>query len=94
MCGLSYQYTHTVVLHNLKQTTEYKLISDVSACFILLIAHRILMKCFANLSQTAQWLSSAPSLTEECARLILEPDQLKALLNFHQQQSGNANKCE
>lgn len=42
MCGLSYQYTHTVVLHDLKQTTEYKLISDVSACFILLIVHRIL----------------------------------------------------
>lgn len=38
MCGLSYQYTHTVVLHDLKQTTEYKL----SACFILLIVHRIL----------------------------------------------------
>ncbi|XP_039892028.1 uncharacterized protein LOC120736115 isoform X2 [Simochromis diagramma] len=46
-----------------------------------------------DIRQTAQWLSSAPSVTEECARLILEPDQLKALLNFHQQQSGNGSKC-
>uniref|UniRef100_A0A3B5ABB2 C2H2-type domain-containing protein n=1 Tax=Stegastes partitus TaxID=144197 RepID=A0A3B5ABB2_9TELE len=31
---------------------------------------------------------------EECGQLVLEPDQLKALLHFHQQQSGNTNTCK
>ncbi|XP_041637249.1 uncharacterized protein LOC121505760 [Cheilinus undulatus] len=41
-----------------------------------------------DIKQTAEWLSSVPSVMEECGRLVLDSDQLKALLNFHQQQSG------
>ncbi|XP_044041421.1 uncharacterized protein LOC122870995 isoform X4 [Siniperca chuatsi] len=46
-----------------------------------------------DIKQTAEWLSSTPSVMEECGQLVLEPDQLKALLHFHQQQSGSTNKC-
>ncbi|XP_018542924.2 uncharacterized protein LOC108890532 isoform X1 [Lates calcarifer] len=43
-----------------------------------------------DIKQTAEWLSSAPSVMEECGQLVLEPDQLKALMSF--QQSGNTKK--
>ncbi|XP_035813131.2 uncharacterized protein LOC111581860 isoform X1 [Amphiprion ocellaris] len=46
-----------------------------------------------DIKQTAEWLSTSPSIMEECERLVLEPNQLKALLHFHQQQSGNTNQC-
>ncbi|XP_069012861.1 uncharacterized protein [Embiotoca jacksoni] len=46
-----------------------------------------------DIKQTAEWLSTTPSVMEQCGELVLEPDQLKALLHFHQQQSENANKC-
>ncbi|XP_045927797.1 uncharacterized protein LOC123984749 isoform X2 [Micropterus dolomieu] len=46
-----------------------------------------------DIKQTAAWLRTAPSVMEECGQLVLEPDQLKALLHFHQQQSGSTNKC-
>ncbi|XP_028426640.1 uncharacterized protein LOC114550216 isoform X2 [Perca flavescens] len=45
-----------------------------------------------DIKQTAEWLSTAPSVMEECGQLVLEPEQLKALLHFHQQQSGSTNK--
>ncbi|XP_037616689.1 uncharacterized protein LOC119482862 isoform X2 [Sebastes umbrosus] len=45
-----------------------------------------------DIKQTAEWLSTAPSVMEECGQLVLEPDQLKALLHFHQQQSGSTNQ--
>ncbi|GAA6225185.1 uncharacterized protein LOC108890532 [Lates japonicus] len=45
-----------------------------------------------DIKQTAEWLSSAPSVMEECGQLVLEPDQLKALMSFHEQQSGNTKK--
>ncbi|XP_042367377.1 uncharacterized protein LOC121961452 [Plectropomus leopardus] len=41
-----------------------------------------------DIKQTAEWLSTAPSVMEECGRLVLEPEQLKVLLHFHQQQSA------
>lgn len=46
-----------------------------------------------DIKQTAEWLSTDPSVMEECGQLVLEPDQLKALLHVHHQQSGNTNKC-
>ncbi|KAM4711622.1 uncharacterized protein FYW61_020781 [Anableps anableps] len=46
-----------------------------------------------DIKQTAEWLSSAPSVMEECGKLVLDPEQLKTLLNFHEQQTGNPNKC-
>lgn len=45
-----------------------------------------------DIKQTAEWLSNSPSIMEECGQLVLEPNQLKALLHFHQEQSGNTNK--
>ncbi len=54
----------------------------------------MLMMCFAHSLQTAEWLSTAPSVMEECGQLVLEPDQLKALLHFHQQQPGSTNTCK
>ncbi|XP_031169261.1 uncharacterized protein LOC116060041 isoform X4 [Sander lucioperca] len=45
-----------------------------------------------DIKQTAEWLSAAPSVMEECGQLVLEPEQLKALLHFHQHQSGSTNK--
>ncbi|XP_034530054.1 uncharacterized protein LOC117805433 [Notolabrus celidotus] len=45
-----------------------------------------------DIKQTAEWLSTAPSVMEECGQMVLKPDQLKALLGFHQQQSGFTNK--
>ncbi|XP_034718800.1 uncharacterized protein LOC117938369 isoform X4 [Etheostoma cragini] len=45
-----------------------------------------------DIKQTAEWLSTAPSVMEECGQLLFEPEQLKALLHFHQQQSGSTNK--
>ncbi|XP_049423152.1 uncharacterized protein LOC125883072 isoform X1 [Epinephelus fuscoguttatus] len=45
-----------------------------------------------DIKQTAEWLSTAPSVMEECGQLALEPEQLKVLLHFHQQQSGGADK--
>ncbi|XP_039647549.1 uncharacterized protein LOC120553322 isoform X3 [Perca fluviatilis] len=45
-----------------------------------------------DIKQTAEWLGTAPSVMEECGQLVLEPEQLKALLHFHQQQSGSTNK--
>ncbi|XP_059181790.1 uncharacterized protein LOC131960563 [Centropristis striata] len=45
-----------------------------------------------DIKQTAQWLSDAPSVMEECGQLVLETEQLKALLHFHQQQTGSASK--
>eukprot|EP00064_Thunnus_orientalis_P007596 superscaffoldBa00000854_g7618 len=52
------------------------------------------LKIGSNCGQeTAEWLSTDPSVMEECGQLVLEPDQLKALLHVHHQQSGNTNKC-
>ncbi|XP_051803444.1 uncharacterized protein LOC110967438 isoform X5 [Acanthochromis polyacanthus] len=45
-----------------------------------------------DIKQTAEWLSTSPSIMEECERLVLEPHQLKVLLDFHQQQSENTNQ--
>ncbi|XP_015235922.1 PREDICTED: uncharacterized protein LOC107088325 [Cyprinodon variegatus] len=45
-----------------------------------------------DIKQTAEWLSSAPSVMEECGKLVLDPEQLKTLLNFQEQQTGNPNK--
>ncbi|XP_032360897.1 uncharacterized protein LOC116672973 isoform X2 [Etheostoma spectabile] len=45
-----------------------------------------------DIKQTAEWLSTAPSVMEECGQLLFEPEQLKVLLHFHQQQSGSTNK--
>ncbi|MEQ2224771.1 hypothetical protein ILYODFUR_010963 [Ilyodon furcidens] len=44
-----------------------------------------------DIKQTAEWLSSAPSVMEECGKLVLDPGQLKTLLNFQEQQTGNLN---
>ncbi|XP_067347325.1 uncharacterized protein [Channa argus] len=44
-----------------------------------------------DIKQTAEWLSTAPSVMEECGQLVLESHELKALLHFHQQRSGNTN---
>ncbi|KAM9846052.1 uncharacterized protein ACBR49_011016 [Aulostomus maculatus] len=44
-----------------------------------------------DIIQTAQWLSTAPSVMEECGRLVLEADQMKSLMHFHLQMSGNLN---
>ncbi|XP_014898319.1 uncharacterized protein LOC106953796 isoform X2 [Poecilia latipinna] len=46
-----------------------------------------------DIKQTAEWLSSAPSVMEECGKLVLDPEQLRTLLNFQEQQTGNPNKC-
>ncbi|XP_072233509.1 uncharacterized protein [Leuresthes tenuis] len=46
-----------------------------------------------DIKQTAAWLSTTPSVMEECGQLVLKPEQLKALILFHERQSGNANKC-
>ncbi|KAM4570165.1 uncharacterized protein PAE49_009371 isoform 2-T2 [Odontesthes bonariensis] len=46
-----------------------------------------------DIKQMAAWLSTTPSVMEECGQLVLKPEQLKALILFHEQQSGNANKC-
>uniref|UniRef100_A0A3Q3G027 C2H2-type domain-containing protein n=3 Tax=Kryptolebias marmoratus TaxID=37003 RepID=A0A3Q3G027_KRYMA len=46
-----------------------------------------------DIKQTAEWLSSAPSVMEECGQLVLEQEHLKAVLHFHQKQTGNTNKC-
>ncbi|KAM9328177.1 uncharacterized protein KZ484_019530 [Pholidichthys leucotaenia] len=46
-----------------------------------------------DIKQTAEWLSSSPTVIEECGQQVLERDQLKALLHFHQQQTGGTNKC-
>uniref|UniRef100_UPI0037E72C46 zinc finger protein 624-like n=1 Tax=Semicossyphus pulcher TaxID=241346 RepID=UPI0037E72C46 len=46
-----------------------------------------------DIKQTAEWLSSSPSVMEECGQLVLEPDQLKELLHFQQKQSASTNKC-
>uniref|UniRef100_A0A1A8FE05 C2H2-type domain-containing protein n=1 Tax=Nothobranchius korthausae TaxID=1143690 RepID=A0A1A8FE05_9TELE len=40
-----------------------------------------------GIKQTAEWLSSAPSVLEECGQLVLEREQLKELLDFHQKQT-------
>ncbi|XP_036004839.1 uncharacterized protein LOC105915894 [Fundulus heteroclitus] len=45
-----------------------------------------------DIKQTAEWLSSAPSVMEECGKLVLDPEHLKTLLNFQEQQTGNPNK--
>ncbi|KAM9704896.1 uncharacterized protein ACNS7B_001296 isoform 2-T2 [Menidia menidia] len=46
-----------------------------------------------DIKQTAAWLSSAPSVMEECEQLVLKPEHLKALMLFHDQQTGGTNKC-
>ncbi|XP_041833672.1 uncharacterized protein LOC121634810 isoform X2 [Melanotaenia boesemani] len=45
-----------------------------------------------DIKQTAEWLSTSPSVMEECGQLVLQPEQLKVLLHFHEQQSGNTNR--
>uniref|UniRef100_A0A1A7WQS0 C2H2-type domain-containing protein n=1 Tax=Iconisemion striatum TaxID=60296 RepID=A0A1A7WQS0_9TELE len=40
-----------------------------------------------DIKQTAEWLSSAPSVLEKCGQLVLEREQLKEVLDFHQQQT-------
>ncbi|XP_074554286.1 uncharacterized protein LOC141810533 [Halichoeres trimaculatus] len=45
-----------------------------------------------DIKQTAEWLSGAPSVVEECEHLVLRPDQMKELLSFHQQRTGFTNK--
>uniref|UniRef100_A0A1A8MNH1 C2H2-type domain-containing protein n=2 Tax=Nothobranchius pienaari TaxID=704102 RepID=A0A1A8MNH1_9TELE len=40
-----------------------------------------------DIKQTAEWLSSTPSVLEECGQLVLEREQLKELLDFHQKQT-------
>ncbi|KAK2858943.1 hypothetical protein Q5P01_003563 [Channa striata] len=44
-----------------------------------------------DIKQTAEWLSTAPSVMEECGQVVLEARELKAVLHFHQQRSGNTN---
>ncbi|KAM9327520.1 uncharacterized protein KZ484_018999 isoform 2-T2 [Pholidichthys leucotaenia] len=46
-----------------------------------------------DIKQTAEWLSSSPTAIEECGQLVLEQDQLKALLHFQQHHTGDTNKC-
>ncbi|KAM6895686.1 uncharacterized protein FYW49_019557 [Xenentodon cancila] len=46
-----------------------------------------------DIKQTAEWLSTTPSVMEECGQLVLQPEQLKALLRFHAEHSGYTNKC-
>nr|XP_020455284.1 uncharacterized protein LOC109959892 isoform X2 [Monopterus albus] len=46
-----------------------------------------------DIKQTAEWLSTAPILMEECGQLVLEPGHLKALMHFHHQHSKNTNEC-
>ncbi|XP_040006146.1 uncharacterized protein LOC120802417 isoform X2 [Xiphias gladius] len=46
-----------------------------------------------DIKQTAEWLSTTPSVMEQCEHLVLERDQLKALMHFHEQQSGNTKTC-
>ncbi|XP_041850745.1 uncharacterized protein LOC121645983 isoform X2 [Melanotaenia boesemani] len=46
-----------------------------------------------DIKQTAEWLSTAPSVMEECGQLVLQPEQLKTLMHFHDQQSGGTNRC-
>ncbi|XP_061570714.1 uncharacterized protein LOC133424242 isoform X2 [Cololabis saira] len=46
-----------------------------------------------DIKQTAEWLSSAPSVMEECGQLVLQPEQLKALLRFHAEHSGYTDNC-
>ncbi|XP_028287104.1 uncharacterized protein LOC114452117 isoform X7 [Parambassis ranga] len=46
-----------------------------------------------DIKQTAEWLSSSPSLMEECGEMVLDPDQLKEVLHFHQKQTGSINTC-
>lgn len=46
-----------------------------------------------DIKQTAEWLSSSPSVMEECGKLVLDSEQLKTLLNFQEQQTENPNKC-
>ncbi|CAJ1054924.1 uncharacterized protein LOC122870995 isoform X2 [Xyrichtys novacula] len=45
-----------------------------------------------DIKQTAEWLSTAPSVVEKCGQMFLERDQLKELLSFHQQQAGITDK--
>ncbi|XP_024299161.2 zinc finger protein 250-like [Oncorhynchus tshawytscha] len=44
-----------------------------------------------DLTQTTAWLSSAPSVLEECGQTVFDPEQLKTVLQHHQRH-GNLNK--
>nr|XP_054593694.1 zinc finger protein 436 [Nothobranchius furzeri] len=44
-----------------------------------------------DIKQTAEWLSSTPSVLEECGQLVLGREHLKELLDFHQKQAKH--KC-
>ncbi|XP_028306025.1 zinc finger protein 160-like [Gouania willdenowi] len=45
-----------------------------------------------DIKQTAEWLSAAPGVIEECGQMDLKPNHLKTLLIFHEEQSDYTHK--